>query len=253
MTMTETTPSVTQNPSDRSYPVRVRAVLDSPLSRWLWLVKWLLIVPHVLVLVGLWAIFWLLSIVALVAIVITGRYPRAIFEFNVGVLRWSWRVGYYAYSALGTDRYPPFSLGAEPDYPATLDIEYPGRLSRGLALVKWWLLAIPHYLILGILFGGGTWFMWGFGDSSWAWGGSLVGLLVVIAAIMLAFTGAYPRPLFDLIVGVNRWALRVAGYAALMTDRYPPFRLDLGGDEPDVPAAAAALTESPAPVPQPGS
>jgi hypothetical protein len=235
--------------SDLTYPVRVRAVLDSPLSRWLWLVKSLLIIPHVLVLVMLWAVFWLLGIVALVAIVITGRYPRVIFDFNVGVLRWSWRVGYYAYSALGTDRYPPFSLGAEPDYPATLGIEYPERLSRGLALVKWWLLAIPHYLILGLLFGGGTWFTWWLGDSSWAWGSSIIGLLVLVAAIMLAFTGAYPRPLFDLIVGINRWALRVAAYATLMTDRYPPFRLDLGGDEPSVSEAA----EPPVPVPQTGS
>jgi len=251
--MADTTSSITQGPSlaERSYPVRVRAVLDSPLSRWLWLVKWLLIIPHLLVLVVLWAGFWLLSIVALVAIVITGRYPRPIFEFNVGVLRWSWRVGYYAYGVLGTDRYPPFSLGAEPDYPATLDIEYPERLSRGLALVKWWLLAIPHYLILGLLLGGGTWFMWGFGDPGWAWGGSVVGLLVLISGIVLAVTGAYPRPLFDFIVGIHRWALRVAGYAALMTDRYPPFRLDLGGDDPCVPTATNPA-EPPMPVPQAG-
>jgi hypothetical protein len=67
-----------------------------------------------------------------------------LFGFNLGVLRWSRRVGYYTYSALGTDRYPPFSLGEEPDYPATLDVAYPQRLSRGLVLVKWWLLAIPH-------------------------------------------------------------------------------------------------------------
>jgi Domain of unknown function (DUF4389) len=242
MIMTDAIPSATPNldSSDRSYPVHVRAVLDSPVSRWLWLVKWLLIVPHVLVLLVLWPAFWLLSIVALVAIVITGRYPRAIFDFNLGVMRWSWRVSYYAYGVLGTDRYPPFSLGKEPDYPATLDVDYPERLSRGLALVKWWLLALPHYLILAILIGGGTWFTWTMDDNAWAWGGSLVGLLVLIAAIILTFTGAYPRPLFDIIVGIHRWALRVAGYAALMTDRYPPFRLDTGGDESTGPATTDA-------------
>jgi hypothetical protein len=242
--MTETTPSV-----DRSYPVRVRAVLDRPLSRWLWLVKWLLIVPHVVLLVLLWVAFWLLSLVALVAVVATGRYPRPIFDFNLGVMRWSWRVSYYAYGVLGTDRYPPFSLAEEPDYPATLNIEYPLRLSRGLALVKWWLLAIPHYLVLAILFGGGTWVTWRLGDGGWAWGGSLVGALVLIAAIMLAVTGTYPRPLFDIIVGINRWALRVAGYAALMTDRYPPFRLDLGDAEPSG-VQAVETAEPPVTVPQ---
>jgi hypothetical protein len=242
--MTDTTPSPPRDPGspDLSYPVHVRAVPDQP-SRWLWLVKWLLILPHVLVLAVLWAVFWVLSIVALIAIVITGRYPRSIFDFNLGVMRWSWRVGYYAYGVLGTDRYPPFSLGEKPDYPATLNIDYPERLSRGLALVKWWLLAIPHYLVLGVLFSGGAWSTSRFSDGL-AWGGSLVSLLVLIAAIVLAFTGTYPRPLFDLIVGFHRWAWRVAGYAALMTDRYPPFRLDLGGDEPADPAATDAA-ESP--------
>jgi hypothetical protein len=235
MIMAEPLAPVPRNP----YPVRVRGVLDGRPSRWLWLVKWLLIVPHVLVLVFLWTAFWLLSIVAMVAIVITGRYPRAIFDFNLGVMRWSWRVSYYSYGVLGTDRYPPFSLGAEPDYPATLDVEYPEQLSRGLALVKWWLLAIPHYLILGLLFSGVTLFVWRFDDTNWAMGGSIVGLLVLIAAIMLAFTGSYPRPLFDIIMAIQRWALRVVGYAGLMTDRYPPFRFDLGGEERDGPTEPA--------------
>ena len=136
-------------------PVRVDARLDAPLSRWLWLVKWVLVIPHLVVLTFLWAAFAVVTVVAFVAIVVAGRYPRTIFDFTLGVLRWSWRVSYYATGAFGTDRYPPFSLGAEPDYPATLDIAYPEHLSRGLVLVKWWLLAIPHYLVLGFLLGGG--------------------------------------------------------------------------------------------------
>jgi hypothetical protein len=216
-----------------SYPVRVDATLEGDLSRWLWVVKWLLVIPHYFVLAFLWLALVVLSAVALVAILFTGRYPRAIYDFNVGVQRWSWRVAYYAYGGLGTDHYPPFSLEENPDYPAHLEIEYPERLSRGLVLVKWWLLAIPHYLVLALFLGAG----WSFAsDRTDNWSpvasGGLIGLLVFIAAMVLLFTGSYPRSIFDIVLGLNRWVLRVAAYAGLMTDEYPPFRLDLGGTDP---------------------
>lgn len=234
------------------YPVHLRGDLDEPVSRWLWLVKWFLAIPHYIVLFFLGVAFMVMTVIAGVAILFTGRYPRAIFDFNVGVMRWAWRVSFYTYSALGTDRYPPFTL-ERTDYPADLEIEYPERLGRGLVLVKWWLLAIPHYIILWVLAGGiGGWgvdFAVGdinrdnmVGDPSWGSGG-LLGILVFIAAVIVLFTGRYPRGLFDFIMGINRWVYRVWAYAALMRDEYPPFHLDSGPREPHEYAAAHGDSE----------
>jgi hypothetical protein len=224
-----------------AHPLRVEGELEAGLSRWLWLVKWLLAIPHFVVLIFLFVAFAVLTVIVFFAILLTGRYPRGIFDFNVGVLRWAWRVGFYTYDALGTDRYPPFTLKAV-DYPATLELEYPERLSRGLVLVKWWLLAIPHYLVVAIFFGAGPGFGgdWNGGKVS---GPGLIMLLVLFAGIALLFTSRYPRGIFDFVLGLNRWAFRVAVYATLMTDRYPPFRLDQGARE-----AAETAVPSPEPV-----
>ena len=139
------------------------------------------------------------------------------------------RVQYYAVGAFGTDRYPPFSLRPDPSYPAELEVEYPEHLSRGLVLVKWWLLAIPHYIVVAILAGGTIVIHVG-----------LIGVLAVIAAVILLFTARYPHDLFDLVMGFNRWCYRVLAYAALMRDEYPPFRLDAGGHDPGSPLGATS-------------
>ncbi|MEW2386919.1 DUF4389 domain-containing protein [Streptomyces venezuelae] len=204
----------------RVSPVRLSAEYDPAPSRWLWLVKWLLALPHYLVLALLWIAFFLVSVVAFVAILITARYPRALFDFGVGVLRWTWRVDYYAYGVLGTDRYPPFTLHDVPDYPAHLDVDHPERLSRGLVLVKWWLLVLPQIAVVFLISGG------------YRFNGGLTGLLAVYAGVVLLFRGHYPRGMYDLNVGLHRWAARVVAYGTLLTDVYPPFRLDQGEREP---------------------
>ncbi len=197
------------------YPVSVRGELSAPPANGWWLIKWLLALPHYVILVCLWVAFVCVCIVAFFAILFTGKYPRGLFDFNTGVLRWSWRVGFYSYSALGTDKYPPFSLDPAADYPADLEIKYPRKLSKGLVLLKWWLLAIPHYAVVAAFQGGA-------GRNG---GGGLNFILVLIAAIILLFTGKYHKDIFKLVVGINRWSYRVAAYVSLMTDEYPPFRL----------------------------
>jgi hypothetical protein len=221
-----------------SYPVRLDGALQPGLSRWLWLVKWFLAIPHFVILAFLWLAMIPLTVIAGFAILFTGEYPRSIFDVNVGVMRWTWRVEYYSFGALGTDRYPPFSLHSDPAYPADLTVEYPQRLSRGLVLVKWWLLALPHYIVVGLF--AGAW-AWVFGLHFGV--GGLIGILVLVAGVMLLVTGAYPQAVYDFVLGMNRWCYRVLAYAALMRDEYPPFQLDMGGTDPG--------TVAPSPPPQP--
>jgi hypothetical protein len=144
-----------------------------------------------------------LFLVTLLMIVFRQRYPRWWFDFALELSRFSARVT--AYLALVTDRYP----STVDEQAVHLDIDYPDverDLNRWLPLVKW-LLAVPHYIILFFL-GIGAFFA------------------VIVAWFAILFTGRYPKGLFDYVVGVGRWSLRVYAYAFLLvTDRYPPFEL----------------------------
>jgi len=195
------------NEASRAYPVTLTGELTIPPNRWMWLVKWLLAIPHYFVLYFLGIAAGVVWIIAWFAILFTAKYPKGLFDFSLGVLRWGWRVGFYSYNALGTDKYPPFSLQPDPSYPADLVVEYPERLSRGLIWVKWWLLAIPHYIILYFL-------------------GIAAGVMALVIGLILLFTGKYPQDLFKFMMGVNRWSYRVSAYASLMRDEYPPFHFD---------------------------
>jgi hypothetical protein len=210
--------------AQEGYPTQLEGQLDPALSRGMWLVKWLLAIPHCIVLAFLWAAFPVVVLAAGVMILFTGRYPVALFEFVVGVLRWNWRVAFYAFGVLATDQYPPFTL-ARTAFPATFDVAYPERLSRWKVPFKSWLLAFPHLLIIGILAG----LAWVFSDGPAT--GGLVGLLVFIAVLILLFTKQYNLGLFNLIMGINRWIYRVYAYTSLLRDDYPPFRLDQGSLE----------------------
>jgi hypothetical protein len=179
--------------STTSYPVRLEGELQPNLSRWLWLLKWFLLIPHLIVLGVLWSAFVVLTVVAFVTQLRGGRYPRRIFDFNLVVLRWTWRVNFYGYGALGTDRYPPFTLGPVPDYPARVEIDYPEEQLTGQSLLAAWLAGIPQYLIAGIL-GGGAGVAWAAEHSIFT---GLIGVLVLVVAISLAVEGEYPRSLFD--------------------------------------------------------
>lgn len=194
--------------NDSDQFVTVRSDFDAP-SRWLWLLKWcVLAVPHYPLLIGLYLIYPLSTVVAGVVILWTGRYPRPLFDFNVGVLRWSWRLMNFRFPMNSTDRYPPFTLASRPDYPGDLQVDYPERLRNWAVLVKW-LLAIPQVLL--------CWSM-----------EPLLQVLCVIAAVSLLCTGSIPVGMFDLLLGIVRWRYRVAVYVSLMRDEYPPFRMDLG-------------------------
>lgn len=184
-----------------SYPVCVSVPEPERLSRWQVLFKWwLFVIPHLVVLILLWTAMFFATVGAFFAILFTSRYPQSLFSFAVGVQRWGFRVG--AYMLLLRDEYPPFSFSGA--HPAAFVAEYSGDLSRGLVLVKWWLLAIPHYFVLAAL-------------------DNVTLLLALCNGVVILFTGRPHSVLFGLIRGSLCWAARVGAYATLLTDHYPPF------------------------------
>jgi hypothetical protein len=178
---------------DVAYPNR--------LSRLLIFVKWLLVIPHLIILYFLDIALGVVTFIAWWAILFTGHYPRGMWMFSMSVMSWTARVN--AYFMLLRDEYPPFGEGP---YPVRFEMAYPGRQSRLLLFVRW-LLLIPHIVVIAVL-------------------GVVAGLALLIAWFAILFTGSFPRPLFAFCVGFHRWSYRVMAYGYLLTDRYPPFSLE---------------------------
>ena len=184
------------------YPLRYDVEYPENLSRWLIFVKWLLAIPHFLILYALMGVANVIIFIAFFAILFTRRFPRGLFDFVVNIYRWNANVS--AYVGLLRDEYPPFSWEAG-KYPVTYEVDYPEQLNRWLPLVKW-LLALPHYIVLMLLL-------------------IVAVLLWIVAWFAILFTGRFPQGIFNFIVGVTRWTYRVNAYVYLLRDDYPPFSL----------------------------
>jgi hypothetical protein len=201
--MTTTTGAVAEPRPE--YPIRMQVDEPEKLNRFLWLIKWLLAIPNSIVL-GLVGIAYMVTLFfAWVAAVVLGRYPRGLFDFNTGYLRWWARLNAYTLG-LVTDRYPPFAMREIPEYPVRVTVEYPDRVSRLKAFFRFFL-ALPHLIIVALL------------NYVWA-------ALWVIVGIVILLTGKYQRDLFRFVVGIMRWNVRTTGYLMLATDKYPPFSLE---------------------------
>ncbi len=189
-----------------SYPVDLVGEYEERVNRVLWLIKWLLLIPHLVVLSLLQFPTIFTVPLSWLIILIIGRNPEFLWGYHSGLLRWSWRVNYYAYGVGNTDRYPPFSFSSREDYPADLLIEYPERSSRLTTLFRW-LLIIPHWIIVYFL-------------------GMITGVLVLVALVLVLITGRYSESLFDIIMQLNLWQYRVSAYGMLLVDEYPPFSFE---------------------------
>jgi hypothetical protein len=185
------------------YPVRLDVKYPEELSK-LTFVKWILLIPHAIILYALNIVWAVLSVIAFFSILFTGKYPEGLFNFNYGIVRWQANVT--AYFDLLSDEYPPFSFDAGAYAPVSLEIDTPSNLQQFAPLYKW-ILAIPHFIILYFL-------------------GIIAFFAVIYAGIMVLVNGKYPEGVYKFVVGVQRWSLRATTYAFFMHDQYPPFSMD---------------------------
>jgi hypothetical protein len=189
-------------PTGGGTPVRLDVEYADKLSRLLIFVKWLLAIPHFIILYVLLLIMYVITVIAFFTILFTRKYPQGMHNFSVGVFRWQSNL--LAYVLLLRDEYPPFSW-EDGKYPVSMEIDYPAELNRWAPLYKW-LLVIPNILVLAIV-------------------GIVAYILIFVGWFAILFTGKLPRGIFDFIVGWMRWTMRANGYTYLLRDEYPPFSM----------------------------
>jgi hypothetical protein len=143
-------------------------------------------------------------LIAFFAVLITGKFPRGLWDYLTGVNRWAYRVTSYVF--LLTDAYPPFSLEDDPGYPVRIEYDYPETVNRWRPLVQW-ILAIPYLIVAGILL-------------------YVAEIVAFIAVFVILFTAKLPEGMFNLIVNPMRWQVRGNAYAGWLVKRYPPFSWD---------------------------
>jgi hypothetical protein len=184
-----------------TYPVRFEAHNQGEYNRFLPLIKWLLAIPHYIVLAFVFLGVIVAVLISFFATIITGRWPRGLFDFCVGAFRWMYRV--YAYVFLITDEYPPFSLEDDPNYPVRVEIDYPEHVDRWRPLVHW-LLILPYAIVAAILF-------------------TVAEIVAFIGVFVILFTEKLPPGMFNLIANPFRWQIRAGAYHLWMATEYPPF------------------------------
>jgi hypothetical protein len=199
------------------YPIRLEVRRDATQSRLTnfplgigMIIRSILLIPHFIILYFLQIVANIVYFIACFAILFSGRYPRGLFNFYVGYMRWNANMTGYLVSAY--DKYPPFSMDAQSDYPVTLEVDYPENLNRILNfplfigyIIKV-ILLIPHIIVLTFL--------------------ALAAMIVLfIAQFAILFTGSFPAGMHGFMVGVGRWSTRVTAYTVALTDKYPPFSL----------------------------
>lgn len=187
-----------------AYPVVYEADMPENLSRWMWLVKWLLVIPHAIVLWFVIAVAIVATVIVWFAVLFTGKYPRGLFDFVAGTNRWICRA--YGYLSNLTDKYPAFSMDDDPAYPVRFRAEYSDKSDRMTVFFRFFLF-IPHYIILAAL----SYLFWA---------------IILIHVVIVILTGKPNKDVFRILSGISRWNSRGYAYLFLLTDKYPPFSFE---------------------------